>query len=227
MGLGTNDAGSTWRARRKKKMSTTIADGKSTPNMAQDAVVNNITIYGTVHGGGLGSGPTVIGNGGTVANAGTINFGSDATVSGSTPTADVAISSGSAPAGIPALIASAASVDVNTAGDTTMTLSAFAAGNYFVADYALATNPSVPLSAAAAAVWSGAGGTGQQYMNASFGGFATALQNRRDWYAPPGDNTPLNAGFGTMQNTAPIVNVSTPEGSPATVDFYVYGRVFS
>jgi hypothetical protein len=147
------------------------------------------------------------------------------TVGGSTPNATLTIAGGSAPSGTSALIASAIGVDLNTAGDTPMTLSAFATGKFFVVDYVLATNASTSLTAVVGTVTSGAGGTGQQYWPATLG--LSSLVVPRDWMTPLGANTTAGGSDGTMQNTAPIVNVSVPQGAPATADFYVYGRVFS
>lgn len=137
------------------------------------------------------------------------------------------------PPGTSALIASAIGVDLNTADDTAMTLSAFAAGKFFVVDYVLVTNPSIPLDTAVADVWSAAAGTGQQYSNVG-AIFVDALVNPRDWVVGQGSagagptkaTLTSTASLGTMLNTAPIVNVNTPQGAAATADFYVYGRVF-
>lgn len=156
---------------------------------------------------------------------------SGATVGGSTPNATLTISGGAAPAGVSALIASAIGVNLNETGDTTMTLSSFATGSYFVVDFVLATNASISLDTAQADTWSGAGGTGQQYSNLSDG--LNTLVNPRDWYTNSSTGGQVNAtngsngSIGTMQNTAPIVNVSVPQGAPATADFYVFGRLFS
>lgn len=122
------------------------------------------------------------------------------------------------------LIASAIGVDLNTAGDTAMTVSAFATGKFFVVDYCLWTNPDATLTTVEGRISSGAGGTGQSYAN--FAGDSSGLANPRDWQTVFSNNVAFNGGPGTMQNTAPIVNVATPEGSAATADFYVYGRVF-
>lgn len=134
---------------------------------------------------------------------------------------------GGAP-GTSALIASAIGVDLDTAGDTASTLSAFATGKFFVVDYCLATNPSTDLTGGnfSVAVSSGAGGSGQLYGGVAAG--TGSLVNPRDWIQAALQNTVLaNGTGGTMQNTAPIVNVDTPNGAAATADFYVYGRVFS
>jgi hypothetical protein len=181
--------------------------------------VNSLIIAQNSVGGG-GS-LTVTDGDNTVDDVTSITF-SGATVSGSTPDATVTVSGGSAPVGTSALIASAIGVDLNTVGDTVMTLSAFASGKYFVVDYPLVTNPSVSLDTAVANVWSGADGTGQSY--GSFNNLAL-LVNPRDWIEAAGGAT--ITGNGTMQNTPPIVNVSTPQGSAATADFYIYGRVFT
>lgn len=129
---------------------------------------------------------------------------------------------GSAPPGTSALIASAISVDLNAAGDTAMTLSAFATGNFFVVEWCIATNADAVLTTVQAGIFSGAGATGQIY-----GGNGTLpLTDPRDWQTIPGSNTLSGGSLSTMQNTVPFVNVGTPEGAPATADFYVYGRVF-
>jgi hypothetical protein len=147
-------------------------------------------------------------------------------------------SGGSAAPGASALIASAIGVDLNATGDTAMTLSAFATGKFFAVDYVLVTNPSVSLSTAVAGVWSGAAGTGNQYGGAA--GNANiplaALVNPRDYMMLAGASSLVELVFAiltssdvgsTMLDTAPIVNVSTAQGAPATADFYVYGRVFT
>lgn len=130
---------------------------------------------------------------------------------------------GGAIIGVPALIASAIGVDLNTAGDTVMTVTAFAAGKFFVVDFCLVTNPSISLTAVVAGVWGGPMGTGQQYLASNN---LSALVNPRDWSSGFGLNVVLGSQNGTMNATAPIVNVSTPQGDPATVDFYVFGHVF-
>lgn len=126
------------------------------------------------------------------------------------------------PPGTSALIASAIGVDLNTADDTAMTLSAFATGKFFVVEWCIATNADAVLTTVQAGIFSGAGATGQIY-----GGNSTLpLTDPRDWQTIPGSNTLSGGSLSTMQNTVPFVNVGTPEGAPATADFYVYGRVF-
>lgn len=132
---------------------------------------------------------------------------------------------GSAPPGTSALIASAIGVDLNTAGDTTMTLSAFATGKFFVVDYSLWTNPSDALTTVEWAIGSGAGATGQSY--AVQDGPPEGLTDPRDWQVVFGNQVAVNAGPGTMQNTAPVLAVTVEEGSAATADFYIYGRIFT
>lgn len=121
------------------------------------------------------------------------------------------------------LIASKTGVNLNATGDTTMTLSAFATGKFFVVDYVLATNASTALTTAVVGVFSGAAGSGQEYRGSST---MEDLATARSWAVPSfGQNTVMGTFHaGTMLNTAPIVNVATPEGAPATADFYVFGR---
>lgn len=132
---------------------------------------------------------------------------------------------GSAPPGTSALIASAIGVDLNTAADTAMTLSAFATGKFYIVDYAIATNADSSITTAHAGVWSGAAGTGQNFM-APNSGFSGTLVNPTDWALNFGLNTAIAGTNGGLVNSAPFVNVSVPQGSAATADFYVFGRVF-
>jgi hypothetical protein len=141
------------------------------------------------------------------------------------------------------LIASAIGVDLNALGDTVMTLSSFAAGHNYLVDYVLVTNPSVPVaSSVVAGVWQGAGATGQSYTGSYTTEENVPLSNYGNFNNPLdfvilGGRVSVFGGFlvsaltgngwgGTSANTPPIVNVSGTQGSPATVDFYVYGRLY-
>lgn len=74
-------------------MSTSIADGQSTPNMAQNGVFNNLTVYGTATGNFPGAGVTFTDGVNIVTNATQLTV-SGATVGGSPPDATLTISGG-------------------------------------------------------------------------------------------------------------------------------------
>ena len=184
---------------------------KPDPNNAPSATFQNLTVLGTATGnfGGAGAtGPT----------------GSTGPAGATGPTGSTGPAGGGA-TGESALIASATGVNMNAAGDTAMTLSAFASGKFYTTDYTIIINPGADISATTVGVWSAAGGTGQNY-----GLFAPATLNTagvHNFEGSAGINAVSGGANGVMQNTAPLVNVSTPQGAPATADFYVYGRVFS
>ena len=161
----------------------------------------------------------------TVAAVATLSILSGGTVGGTTPNPTLTISGGggSTPTGGSFLIASATGVDTSVAADTATTLTAFATGHYFLADYTVVKNPTGNASTANAGVWSGAAATGQNYMNDAP---LTSLTGAQSASVFAGANTALNIGNVTLQNTAPIVNISVPSGSAGTADFFVYGRVY-
>ncbi len=126
--------------------------------------------------------------------------------------------------GVRRLIGVAYGVNLNSAADTAVNLQLLPGCNFLV-DGVDVNNASVSVTTAAASVWSGAAGTGVNIVT-------TALTNLNSLTAPT-KNLPMTLAATAQttvfnqatQNNVLYFKVDTAQGSAATADVYIWGRV--
>jgi hypothetical protein len=127
-------------------------------------------------------------------------------------------------AGVKRLIGYALGVNLNSVADTLVQLIMLPGSNFLI-DGVDVNNASTSITTAAASVWSGAAGTGVNIVTTgvtNLNSLTAATKNLPMTLAGTAQTTVFNQ---TTQANVLYFKVDTAQGSAATADVYIFGRV--